>query len=90
MDQHSERELVSIQKFIHEIEHHLLPEADCQFIRQPNYRAFRAYFVARIIILKANFVAPIASHIHQQQQVIESNRPKEHQKRADETKRSEV
>ncbi len=90
MDQYSEHQFAQAHKLIGEIEHHLLPEADGQFIRCENYRVFRAYFKARILYLKSALLTATVPHIHHQQQVKTPNRPKENQNRTDETVKSEV
>lgn len=85
MDSHSIQSVKAIEALLNQIENHLLPEADAQFTNCQSYLAFRAYFKARVLRLRHQLAA---SHIHQQEQVTESNRPKENTTQYDAIMRS--
>lgn len=84
MYQISKNQPESTQTILDEIEKFLLSEADSHFIPCENYLVFRAYFRTRILWVKQYLAA---SHIHQQEQVKEPNRPKEKLNRNDVTVR---
>ena len=85
MDPHSIQSVEAIETLLNQIENQLLPEADGQFTNSQSYLAFRAYFKARVLRLRHQLDV---SHIHQQEQVTESNRPKENTTQYDAIMRS--